>query len=339
VPTTAVDAITLAFAHTRRSLFTPFRWGQWLRLAVVGMLSGEMGGGGGCNYMSSFRPPTPSAHHAQLQGLLAINMPAIAGVAAALVVCALGAFLLFIYVNSRMRFVLFDSVVRRECHIRQYWSQRAEPALGYFVWQLLFGLATIAVLAVVVGPPLMLAAAGGWFSDPGAHLTAVILTAAVVFIVFFSLIVTVGVIHVLTKDFVVPQMALEGVTVREGWARLWARMSSEKVAYAAYIGMKIVMTIATTIMISIVGVILALIVLIPVGGVGAIAVIGGAAAGMTWNAVTIAIAVAVCGTVVLALIFIFAMISVPLVVFYPAYSFHFLAGRYPPLQTALTTQG
>lgn len=339
MPTSAVDAISEAFAHTKQYLFTPFRWGQWVRLAIVGLLAGEMGGGGGCNYLSNFTPPRPETHHDQMQGLLAVNAPALAGFTAALIVFALAMVLLFIYVNSRMRFVLFDSVVRRECHVRQYWRLRAEPAFGYFVWQLLFSLAVLVALAIVVVPPLMLAVAGGWFADPGAHLAAVIVTIGVLFVVLFVLMVAVAVIHVLTKDFVVPQMALEGVTVREGWTRLWAQMSAEKFGYAAYVVMKIVMTIGTTIIMAIVGFIVALIVLIPVGGVGLLAVLGGGAAGMTWNAATIAIAVVVGGLAVLALIFLVAMISVPLIVFYPAYSYHFFAGRYPPLQAVLTTQG
>jgi hypothetical protein len=297
-----------------------------------------MGGGGGA---SNLRLPftLPQSHHDQMQGFQAFNAPAMAALAVVIAVCILAIILVFFYVSSRMRFVLFDSVVARECRIRQYWRQRAEPAFAYFLWQLLFGVVTLVAIGVVLGPALILAALEGWFQNPGAHLAPVILTVAIALVALILLIVAAAVIQVLTKDFVVPQMALEGVTVRHGWTRLWSQMSSDKVGYAAYIGMKIVMTIATMIMTAIIGFIVLLIVLIPVGGVGLIAVVGGAAAGMTWNPITIAIAVAVGGTVLLSLMFIFAMISVPLVVFFPAYSIYFLAGRYPPLQAALTTQG
>jgi len=45
----AVDAIYPAIEHTKKQLFQPFRLGQWTRLALVGLLAGELGSGGGCN--------------------------------------------------------------------------------------------------------------------------------------------------------------------------------------------------------------------------------------------------------------------------------------------------
>ena len=46
MPFSAVDAISPAFEHTKRQLFQPFRIGQWVRLALVGLLAGELGSGG-----------------------------------------------------------------------------------------------------------------------------------------------------------------------------------------------------------------------------------------------------------------------------------------------------
>jgi len=43
LPISAVDAINLAIEHTKRQLLHPFRIGQWTRLAVVGLLAGELG--------------------------------------------------------------------------------------------------------------------------------------------------------------------------------------------------------------------------------------------------------------------------------------------------------
>ena len=46
----AVDSIRPAFQHTKQQLFRPFRFGQWTRLALVGLFAGEMSSGGGCNF-------------------------------------------------------------------------------------------------------------------------------------------------------------------------------------------------------------------------------------------------------------------------------------------------
>ena len=62
------------------------------------------------------------------------------------------------------------------------------------------------------------------------------------------------------------------------------------------------------------------------------------AAGLTWNAHTIVLA-AVIGCVLLAIfLYLVSLISVPAIVFFPAYSIYFLAGRYPPLAAVLWPQ-
>ncbi len=104
-------------------------------------------------------------------------------------------------------------------------------------------------------------------------------------------------------------------------------MSAEKVGYAGYLGMKVALSLAAGIVLGIVTLLVVLVILIPVGGFGVITVLGGRAAGLTWNPLTIAIAIVVGAIVVLALILITSLISVPAIVFFPAYSIYFFAGR------------
>jgi hypothetical protein len=99
--------------------------------------------------------------------------------------------------------------------------------------------------------------------------------------------------------------------------------------------MKIVLAIGAAILFGIITVIAVLVLLIPIGGLGAIAVLGGEAAGWTWNVYTITLAVIV-GCIALAiLMFVASLISVPVIVFFPAYSIYFFAPRYPPLAASL----
>ena len=58
-----------------------------------------------------------------------------------------------------------------------------------------------------------------------------------------------------------------------------AQVKNEIGGYAAYIGMKIVMAIGAAIVLGIVSAIVFLLLLIPIGGLGAVAVIAGMAAG------------------------------------------------------------
>jgi hypothetical protein len=80
---------------------------------------------------------------------------------------------------------------------------------------------------------------------------------------------------------------------------------------------------------------LGLIIAIPTMGLSILAVITGKTAGMTWNPHTIALAVGV-GCILLAIfLYLVSLIYVPAIVFFPAYSLHFFAGRYPRLYTVL----
>jgi hypothetical protein len=108
-------------------------------------------------------------------------------------------------------------------------------------------------------------------------------------------------------------------------------IKAEKGGYAGYIGMKIMMAIGAGIVIGIVTLILGLIIAVPTIGLSIIAVMTGKSAGLTWNAYTITLAVVVGSVLFAILLFLISLISVPVVIFFPAYSIYFFAARYPPL--------
>ena len=135
MPASAVDVIRPAFEHTVRQLFKPFRFGQWVRLAFTGLLAGELGSSGGCSFRFPWRPPSRSGQFLA-QAVPRIGLLWFVAIAI-LVLLAIVLLIAFMYISSRMRFVLFDSVVAKECHIRRYWAQRGDPALRYFLFQLL----------------------------------------------------------------------------------------------------------------------------------------------------------------------------------------------------------
>ncbi len=335
MPFSAVDAISPAIEHTKRQLFQPFRLGQWVRLALVGLLAGELSSGG-CN-TRSFSNVTRhgGTQHFPGSGLSGVDPMLLAGLIAVLVVTALVLGILFMYIGSVMRFILFDSVLAKECHIRQGWNRRQEPGFRYFLWKLLYSLVMFGVLIVLVGIPLGFAFAVGWLRDPKEHVVPLVLGGIALFFAFMIFIIGMAVIYVLTKDFVVPQMALEGIGAMEGWSRLWEMMKAEKSSYAGYVGMKIVLAIVMGIILGIVGLIVVLLIFVPAAGVAVAAVLGGKAAGLSWTAGTITLAV-VAGSVLLAVfLFVTSLISVPAIIFFPAYSIYFFAARYPKLSAVL----
>ena len=266
---------------------------------------------------------------------MGIDPALLAGFITAMIVAALAIGLILMYVSSVMRFILFDSIVTRECHIRWGWNRRLGPGWRYFGWKLAYVMLSLLLIVILLGIPIALAFVKGWLREPRAHLPALVLGGIVLLIVFLGVALVSGVILVLTKDFVIPQMALENIGAMEGWRRLWQMMKAEKGAYAGYIGMKVVLAIAATILIAIAAVILGVIFAVPTVALGILAVLTGKAAGLTWNAETITLAVVV-GCVLLGIfLFLVSLISVPAIVFFPAYSIYFFASRYPQLSTVM----
>ena len=337
MPISAVDTITLAFQHTKRQLLQPFRFGQWSRLAFVGLLAGEMGSGGSFHVPGNFNfPQQPGASRQFLDNPFGSIDPALlAAMIAVLIVAGLVFGILLMYVSSVMRFILFDSVLAKECHIRKGWSRRQYPGWRYFLWQLCYMLVTLGGVVVFVGIPALFAFAAGWFHEPRQHVLGLVLSGIVVFFLLVILLVTAAVVHVLTKDFVVPQMALEDVGVIEGWRRLWPMLQSEQSGYAAYIGMKIVLAIGVGIVIGLVSLVVGLLFVIPAAGLVILVVAGGKSAGLAWNPLTITIAVVVACILLAVFMYLLALIAVPAIVFFPAYSIYFFAARYRPLSLVL----
>jgi hypothetical protein len=330
----AADSITLAVEHTKQQLFKPFRIGQWTKLAFVGLLAGELGSGGLNRSNFNFPHQTPEMPHIGFPGVSGINPALLAALVAGLV-AALAIGIILMYVGSVMRFILFDSIILKECHIRWGWSRRMSPGWRYFVWKLLYALLTLAILVVLLGIPLAFAFAEGWFKEPKEHVPVLVLGGILLFIGLFVFFVVAALILVLTKDFVVPQMALENVGAMEGWRRLWPMMKAEKGAYAAYIGMKILLAIAAGIIIGVATLIVGLIFVLPTVAFGILAVVTGKSAGLTWNAETITLAVVI-GCILLGIfLYLVSLISVPAIVFFPAYSMYFFGARYPRLAAAL----
>ncbi len=340
MPISAVDAISPAFNHTKQQLLQPFRFFQWVRLAIVGFLAGELGSGGGGG--SNFNIPTTTHQHGSehflatgLPSQIADHMALLASLIIPLIVLGLVLFVLFLYINSIMRFILFDSIIAKECHIRQGWVRRRHNGRRFFVWQLVLMLLSLAAFMLLVGIPVLIAWGQGWFVHPGEHLAPLILGGLLLLLLVVVLAVVLAIITVMTKDFVVPQMALEDISAVEGWRRLWLLLKAETGGYAVYIIVKIGLAIGVAIALGIITIIVILVLLLPVGGIGVAAVLGGMAAGLTWNAYTLTLAVIVCCLVLAALIFVASMISVPAIVFFPAYSIYFFATRYPPLAALL----
>lgn len=334
LPTSAIDAISPAFQHTKEQLFQPFKAGQWLKLAFVGLLAGELTTGSCGNFNTNFQVPRRPNHFLS-PAFPKIDPVLLGSLVALLLVLGFLFWIVMVYLNSVARFVLFDSVIERNCQFRTGWKRRQQPGLRYFLWQIVFGFVVFGGFTILIGVPAALAFAAGWLSKPKEHLAPLILFGTAVFFALLAFIIALAAVHVFTKDFVIPQMAIENVSAFQAWGRLLPMLSAEKGSYLGYVLMKMVMALGVGIALGIITVIVVLVTLIPIGGLSALFILAGKAAGLSWNLYTITVA-AVVGCVLLAMIlYSISLISVPAMVFFPAYSIYFFASRYPALGALL----
>lgn len=338
MPISAVDTISLAFQHTKQQLARPFRVGQWVKLALLGLATGEMSSGGGCS--SNFNVPSGAGRHPAASDQLAPAWPSLPHLPTPQLVAIIAAGLLLViaiavgllYLNSICRFILFDSILNRQVVFRGSWKRWRPAGRRFFVWQILFQIVVMMSLVVLAGIPLGIAFAAGWLTAPKQHVLPLVLGGVLLFFVLMIAVISMMLVQVIAKDFVVPPMALENLDWDEAWKRVLAMMKAEKGGYAGYIGMKVVLAIATALLVGIVGVICMLAILLPVIAVAAAI---GIAGHLIWNVFTITAAVVGGLLVVSGLLFLMSMISVPVVVFFPAYSIYFFAARYPALSARL----
>jgi hypothetical protein len=338
VPISAVDCVQPAIQHTREQLFTRFHWGQWSRLALVGILAAELHSGG-CGGFPNFNVPMSRPRSGGDRFFVPPFIPHIdparlaqyAALIATVVILAVILFFVFLYISSVFRFILFESVLRKQCAIGEGWQRWHSTGRRFFLWQIVFLISTWLVLGFLIGVPIALAAGAGWLRNPAQHMGPFIGGAILLLGLLLVVALAAAAVHALAKDFLVPIMALEGLDFADGWSRLLAMMRPEFGKYVVYLLMKLVLAIAAGILFSIIAIIPALAVIVP----AAILVFVGKAAGMGWNVTTISLAV-ILGTVfLLILIYLIALVSVPATVFFPAYSIYFFASRYPNLDALL----
>lgn len=337
----AVDAVRRAFDHTVAQLFKPFRLGQWTRLAIVGLLAGEFPFSGSFNYSRRFgrggtRTFMEQVRFPRFEALGALTIVLAVILAVTLFIALVVA---FVYISSMMRFVLFDSVVARECRVRQFWRARRSQGFRYFLWQLLLTAVAWTGIGMLVAVAVLIGLRFGWFRSPREHLFPLILGGLILLGVFAIAMILVIVVAVLTKDFVVPQMALENVGVLDGWNRLLPMMQLEPWTYAGYLGLKFLLNIVAVATMALAFVFLLFVVIVVLGPFGLAGFLAARLLGLGWNLLTVSAAI-LFGLIAISALILGAFLSaVPAIVFLPAYSIHFFADRYAPLRMAATAAG
>ena len=336
-PISAVDSVSPAFADARRLLFAPWTFGMWWRMSLLGLLTGEFGSGGwggSPNFQIPQQNRKFSVHLVPPNGAIPDwvreNWMWFA-------LCGLLLIVLFFiaeYLASVSRFVLFDAVVSGRCEIRAGWRKWRRQGIRYFFWDIGFAFASLAALLLLIGIPLwsfIKKIPAGSKPDIGALLAGGVL-------VFFGVaifLVVVGVIDLFARDFLVPVMALENCGVWEAWWRLLQMLGAEKLAYAGYVLMKIVLAVGSAILFGIVDLIVTLFLFIPMGIIGVAIYFAVRGMNLTWSFGAISALVILIALAIAFILWACAFVYSPGLVFFQSYALRFFASRFPLLDAAM----
>jgi hypothetical protein len=334
----AIDAVSPAFTHAKRQLFQPFRLVFWSRLACIALLTGEFAGGSGSTL--SFNIPS-SAGGSEKKFMLQAE-PSIweqvlhywhwvlLGIVLLLVLGVIA-----VYIASVFRFVLFDAVLTGRAGLNEGWSRWQEAGGRYFLWLMGFGLALLALLALVVGVPLLFGYEAGMIQEPQAHIGKLILGSLLLFLLVTGVVLLGMVVFMLAKDFVVPLMALEHIGPVKAWQRLLPVLAADKGGFAAYVLMKIILSAGSAIVFAVINLVVLFATLMVLGVIGLGLFLLGRAAGLPWDIYTLSLVGLLATVAVLIVLYAIAFASSPALLFFQAYALHFFAPRYPLLATHL----
>ena len=248
------------------------------------------------------------------------------------VVLVLAVLLFWIYSDCVYRFILLDAVVSGQCRLREGWRRWRAAGRQYLLWVVAFGFVAFVLVGVVAGVPVLLAYRAGWFEHPDQNLWVLIGGGILLVLVMILVVAVLAIIDMLGRDFLVPVMAFEEVGPIDGWRKVLAMMDVEKLAYAGYVLMKIVLGMGGAIIFTIVNLIVILALLIPLGLLGVIGFLIGKSAGVTWDNPSVVLLLAAFALLALAgLLYVVGFVYAPGLVFFQSYTLEFFAPRYGPL--------
>jgi hypothetical protein len=259
-----VEAARDAWEHTRRTLF-PIRLDKWLALGLLAFLDqcGRTfrGGGGPGGSDSHVGPRGPwDVDPGDWPGWLQRAGDWLAAHAAAVAIGTLAVILAFaavaavvLWLNARGVFMYVDAVATGRTDLGRQWREHGPAASSYFGWSLAVSLAGLFLILLGAGLVVTtvlgfasgrLAGSGGWLAA-GAMVPVLVLLALALPVL--------GLAALALRDFVAPLQIATGLPCAAAARLLEALVVSQPGAFVLYLLLKLVVVIASGIVVAIGG--------------------------------------------------------------------------------------
>lgn len=324
---TAPEAISPALNRTASLLFRPFRWGTFLKLCAVAVLTEGASGNFRMNNPGHHGPTTVSP---QVMNSLPYELiPLLIGLG----ILALIVGIVVFYLIVRLRFALFECLIHQSRLLTPGWRRYRDQAWRFFLFSIVIGIAFLAVAVAALAP-----FASGLIhlfreSQAANHVDFGVMIG--LFIQLLPVILGLALLgialDVVMRDFMLPHFALENASAGEAWGAVWDRVVAEKGAFVLYAVLRILLPF-----LAMIGIFILLIIPIVIvfGSLGAfMAMLHASAAGVTPIGIFLQV---VAG---LAMAFAGLMLAIcfggPLSIAIRNYALVFYGARYRPLGDVL----
>jgi hypothetical protein len=242
------EPVSPALERVKRVLFQPFDLGKWFVIGFCAWLAGLGEGGGGGNFNYNF-----GSHHKtnfgenfrhdfwQARDYVLNNLNWIIPLMALVVVIGLGLWLLFLWLNSRGKFMFLHCVALDKAEVVEPWNQFAYEGNSLFLFRLVLGLIGMflmlpfLIIAIVMVIKMFLI---------GQFLPTTIISAVGFGLLFIGMAIMFAIIHKLTTDFVVPIMFLRRNSCLQAWKELGSLISGHVGIFILYFLFQIVLCMA-----------------------------------------------------------------------------------------------
>jgi len=234
----AADAVSPAIQRTREFLFRQFRWGTFLKLGLVAMITEGIG----TNFNSSNHGGQSSEHGPVINSLSAIPPVWIVGIVAAVAVVLLFSLVVF-YLVTRLRFAFFHCLVHNTKLLRPGWHLYSQQAMRFFGLNVAVGFCFLLLMVLLLLPFI----GGLWrllrVTPQGDHPDIALLLALILpLIPIILLLVLAGIVaDIVLRDWMLPHYALENTTAGQAWTRVWAAIRAEKRQFFVYALLRLVL--------------------------------------------------------------------------------------------------
>jgi len=244
------EPINLAMARVRRILFAPIDLGKWFTIGFCAWLAGLGERGFRGNYSSS----SGSDNHnvdirrqlEQAQDFFRDNLYWLLPVVIAAIAIAIGLWLLFIWLNSRGKFMFLYCVALDRAEVQEPWRRYAGAANSLFCFRIVLGLIGMAIIlplvVLIILSTLPMALHDAWNFAGVMAIIGLVMCMGLVGVFLFL-------VRKLTMDFVVPIMYLRQNRCLDAWREFWKLLRTHSGDFVLYLLFQIVIAIVIGVMV------------------------------------------------------------------------------------------